>query len=303
MPADSNHNVDPESLGPVLLIGADGMLGRAWRRRLEADDVEVVAPSRDELDLTDADSVREHVTAHRPIVVNCAAWTDVDGAESHVEAAEQANGYAVGRLADRCAEVDALLVHYSTDYVFAGESRRPYCPWDMALPCNTYGMSKRLGETLIDRSRARWLLVRTSWLYAPWGKNFVLAMARLTAERDELTVVNDQRGRPTSAVHLAGMTWGLVQRGATGIYHVADGGECTWCDLACEVGRLVRPDCRIEPCTSEQFPRPAARPSNSVLDLGYIEAIFGPMPHWRDNVRAALAEAGWIDAEPAARPA
>jgi dTDP-4-dehydrorhamnose reductase len=154
---------------------------------------------------------------------------------------------------------------------------------------NAYGRSKLAGEVALRESGCEHLLVRTSWLYAPWGKNFVLTMARLATERSELRVVNDQHGRPTSAMQLAALSAKLIRARARGTFHVCDGGECTWFDLASEVARIVSPDCTVHPCTSDEFPRPAKRPAYSVLDCSAAEAITGPPRPWREMVQATLA--------------
>ncbi|MEE9211630.1 MAG: dTDP-4-dehydrorhamnose reductase [Phycisphaeraceae bacterium] len=277
------------SAGPVLLIGGSGMLGRAWTRLLDERGVEFAAPSHNELDITRPALIERQVTARFAVVVNCAAWSDVDGAEQHEAQAMIVNAAMVGLLAERCRTVNATLIHYSTDYVFNGEADSPYRIDQRRDPVNAYGRTKAEGERIIEQSGCRFLLVRSSWLYAPWGRNFVRTIARLARERDSLKVVNDQRGRPTSGEHLARTTLALIERSVTGIYHVTDGGECTWYDLACRVAAHVNPGCRIEPCTTDEFPRPAKRPRYSVLDLHYIEALVGPMPHWELNLADVLA--------------
>jgi dTDP-4-dehydrorhamnose reductase len=230
-------------------------------------------------------TINRAVTGRRPLIVNCAAWTDVDGAEADPDAANRANGTGVGELAERCARVGATLVHYSSDYVFAGDADRPYRICDPAAGApNAYGRTKWLGETLVQASGCRFLLIRASWLYAPWGKNFVRTIAARARAGHPLRVVDDQRGRPTSCQHLAASTLALVERGATQTYHVTDGGECTWFEFAQEIARLVNPACIVEPCSSAEFPRPAKRPPYSVLDLAYTEALLGPMPDWRANL-------------------
>lgn len=272
-----------------MLVGGSGMLGRAWRELLDRLGVAYAAPPRAELDLTRPDTIDRQVTGKHRVVINCSAWTDVDGAETHLKEAEAVNGVGVGRLAQRCKEMDATLIHYSTDYVFDGQGTRPYPVDHPTDPVNAYGRSKLMGEQLLMKSGCRYLLARTSWLYAPWGKNFVRTIAGLAGQRDSLKVVHDQRGRPTSSEHLAGATWSLVGRGATGVYHVTDGGQCTWHEFACEVVRQTNPRCRVEPCTTAEFPRPAKRPAYSVLDLARVEAILGPMPDWKRNLADVLA--------------
>ena len=275
-------------LSPVLLIGGTGMLGRAWRELLAKHDVEFDAPPRSDLDLTKPDTLARHITGEHPTIINCSAWTDVDGAETKLDEAKAANGTGVGALADRCGRVNATLVHYSTDYVFNGQATSPY-PLDYPTePVNAYGESKLLGETLIQRSGCRYLLIRTSWLYAPWGKNFVRTIANAAKTKPQLKVVNDQRGRPTSSEHLADLSLRLLNTGATGIFHGCDGGECTWFDFAKEIAAQVNPACDVQPCTTADFPRPAKRPAYSVLSLERTEAEIGPMPDWRDNLRSVL---------------
>jgi len=279
---------NPADIGRVLLAGADGMLGRAWRELLASRDVEPVTPPLDELDLTRPESMALVADGAFDTVINCAAWTDVDGAEEHEDEATRVNGEGVGALAEACAHAGALLVHYSTDYVFNGRATTPYPTDHPRDPINAYGRSKAAGERRLEASGCRYLLIRTSWLYAPWGANFVRTMARLTAERDELRVVNDQRGRPTSGEHLARASLGLIEAGQTGTFHVTDAGECTWHAFTVEIARILGHACGIEACTSDEFPRPAARPGYSVLDLSATEDALGPMPDWRQNLADVL---------------
>jgi dTDP-4-dehydrorhamnose reductase len=221
-------------------------------------------------------------------VINCSGWTDVDGAEADEAGATALNGVAVGALAERCGEAGTLLVHYGTDYVFAGDASTPYVVHAPHAPVSAYGRSKADGERRIWAAGVRALLVRTSWLYAPWAKNFVRTIAAASKVRPELKVVDDQRGRPTSAEHLAATTWALVERNVSGIVHVTDGGECTWFELATVVAAKTNPECRVVPCTTAEFPRPARRPAYSVLDLAKTEALVGPMPRWQDQVADVL---------------
>lgn len=271
-----------------LLISPDGMLGRAWaellaRRGVTYDEVRYPA-----FDMTDPKQVEAAIRPEHRTVVNCAAWTDVDGAEADEPAAEAVNGTGVENLARRCRELGATLVHYSTDYVFDGHGGEPYRCDAPLHPINAYGRSKAAGELAIRRLGADHLIIRTSWLYAPWSKNFVRTIAKLAAERDQLRVVDDQRGRPTSAEHLAKTSLALLEKGARGCFHVCDGGECTWYELARAIAERVRPECHVEPCTTDEFPRPAPRPSYSVLDLSAVEALLGPMPHWTENLADVL---------------
>lgn len=272
----------------ALVIGRTGMVGRSWCDLLAARDQPFDALGRTELNLADLDAIDAAVREDHRLVINCAAWTDVDGAESDEAGATRVNGDAVARLAARCKALGATLVHYSTDYVFNGAARAPYRIDQPREPINAYGRSKAAGERALEASGCDYLLIRTSWVYAPWGKNFVRTMVKLTREKDRLKVVNDQRGRPTSAQHLAAATDALLGKGARGTYHVCDGGECTWYDFTREIAAHTGATCAIEPCTSAEFPRPAKRPAYSVLDLSAAEALLGPMPPWQQNLAAVL---------------
>lgn len=280
----------------MALLGAGGMLGATWAASLAQ------TPLRDEtgcalalrlLDLPDFDLRNEkHIDAaiaeDLALVINCAAHTDVDGAELNPEPAFEINGRAVGALAQRCAAVGATLVHYSTDYVFDGEASAPYAPDHARNPINAYGKSKALGEELVEQSGADYLLIRTSWLFAPHGRNFVRTMARLTRERASVSVVADQIGRPTSAAWLVEATRRLLDAGARGAQHVALDGACSWFELACAIAQSLGADCEVSPCASDEYPSPAARPRRSVLDLSRTTSLIGPAPAWRDELARAL---------------
>jgi dTDP-4-dehydrorhamnose reductase len=278
-------------MNDIVVIGADGMLGRSWAELLTARGVDHASTTLADLDITDPSAVERFVRPGTKWVVNCAAYTLVDAAESHEDLANEVNGYAVGRMAERCKAVGATLLHYSTDYVFDGAATVPYPTSHPRNPVNAYGRSKALGEELIERSGVEHLLIRSSWLYAPWGKNFVLTIRELAKNRQSLRVVDDQRGRPTDSRKLAEVCLALADQGSRGIFHVTDGGDCTWFELATLVAEVVNPDCRVEPCTSDEFPRPAARPAYSILDISETEKLAGPLTHWTDRVREALARA------------
>jgi len=215
----------------------------------------------------------------------------VDGAETQEGLATVVNGHAVGALARRCADLGATLVHCSTDYVFDGEARAPYSVDHPRAPLNAYGRGKALGEELLEQSGARYLLLRTSWLYAPWGKNFVLTMRELLRARDTVNVVDDQVGRPTSAQYLAQRSLELLRADCTGTFHVTDGGQCSWFGLAAHIAMRIGSSCRIEPCTTAEFPRPARRPAYSVLDLSRTETAIGPSQTWEQNLDRVLRQA------------
>ena len=274
---------------PILLVGDRGMLGRAFRELFDR-----VARAYQGFDLPDFDASDPALVAaifrkSWSALINCAAYTNVDGAEEHEQAAMRGNATAPGVLAEACKRAGIPLLHFSTDYVFAGNAERPY-PVDAPVqPLGAYGRTKAAGEAAILGSGAQHLIVRTSWLYAPWANNFVRTMAKLTRDKPALKVVDDQRGRPTSAEHLAKTALALLDRGATGTFHVTDGGECTWYEFTRAIAEKLGRTCTLSPCTTAEFPRPAPRPAYSVLDLSKTEALLGPMPDWRENLASVLA--------------
>ncbi len=287
---DTPTKQDAGQLSPVVVVGAQGMLGRAWCEYLKKRGVDLVGLDLPELDITDPASIKQGISPDTRTIVNCAAFTDVDGAETREADAKRLNADAVWNLAEHAREISATLIHYSTDYVFDGQATSPYATDHPRDPINAYGRTKAQGEQALEASGCRYLLIRTSWLYAPWANNFVLTMLRLTRDRDTLKVVSDQRGRPTSAQHLAGASFKLLEVGCTGTFHVTDGGECSWHEFACEIARLAGHVCDIQPCTSDEFPRPAKRPAYSVLDLSQTEQAIGPMPDWRHNLAHVLRQ-------------
>jgi len=264
----------------VLILGARGMVGRSWAGLLTAHGVPYRALVRPDFDLQNPDSVAAAVGPSDDLVINAAAWTAVDDAESAEAAATRANADSPTALARRCAETAACLIHYSTDYVFNGRASEPYPVDGKIEPVNAYGRSKAAGEVGVRASTENHLIVRTSWVYAPWGKNFVRTIAGLAATRDSLKVVDDQRGRPTSAEHLARTTLGLYLAGAVGTWHATDGGECSWHGFASETARARGHACRVDPCSTAEFPRPAPRPAFSTLDVGPTERLMGPLTPW-----------------------
>lgn len=270
------------------IVGSAGMLGRAWRQWLDQHAIEYACGDVDVLDITDPASLESVIDDSHRVVINCAAYTNVDAAEEDEDQALRINGAGVGNLARRCRDIGAKLVHYSTDYVFNGRSDTPYRPDDPRDPLGAYGRTKAAGEVQLETSGADYLLIRISWLYAPWGRNFVRTMARLTSEKSELRVVHDQVGRPTSAESLVEATAKLLAHGASGPWHVTDGGQCSWCEFTRAIAELRGASCSIEPCTTDEFPRPAPRPAYSVLDLEKTEQAIGPRPDWRDNLADVL---------------
>lgn len=284
--------------GRVLLIGGTGMLGRAMTHELRSRGVRFESPTPDAFDLTRADHITQTVAAGGySVVLNCAAYTDVDGAETNEAQATAVNGTAIARLATACKAAGSLLVNYGTDYVFDGRGTAPYTAEQPRNPINAYGRSKAAGEAALERSGAAFLQIRTSWLYAPWAKNFVRTIAKLGRERPTLSVVDDQRGRPTSAEHLARATLALLDEGASGVLAVTDGTASdrgvSWFEFAAEIVRLTGGSAKVEPCDSSAFPRPARRPAYSVLDLGPAETLIGPMPDWKANLAEVCRRLEW----------
>jgi dTDP-4-dehydrorhamnose reductase len=269
-----------------LITGAGGMAGTDLRGALALRDEPVVALTKSDLDITDSRCVAACVAEARPdVIVNCAAYTKVDLAESEESAASAINGSAVELVAQAANDAGALLVQISTDFVFDGGKRTPYEIDDEPHPLSAYGRSKRLGEIAATHAREH-LIVRTSWLFGTHGPNFVEAIRRQVAlGKSPLRVVNDQRGRPTYTPHLADAILRLVTSGARGVIHYADAEECTWFDFA----RAIAPEAEIVPVTTDEFPRPAPRPAYSVLSTERYERLTGVTPaSWRDGLREYL---------------
>jgi dTDP-4-dehydrorhamnose reductase len=274
----------------VLIIGGGGMLARAFSEELKKRGTPFRSVDVPDIDLRDAGSIERAVHKGDTLVLNCAAFTDVDGAEARQDEANAINGTGVGLLAARCKAVGALLVHYSTDYVFDGNATTPYTVEHPREPINAYGRSKLIGEKLLESSGAEYILIRTSWLYAPWGKNFVLTMRGLLSSKTDVNVVNDQVGRPTSAQYLAERTLQLVDKNARGTFHVTNGGQCSWYELTAAIASHEYSKCRVSPCTSAEFVRPAKRPPYSVFDLSKTDALIGPSLDWHESLHDVLRQ-------------
>ncbi len=280
----------------VALTGAEGMLGQALlpalSRCFDLHPFTLVT-----LDITDEKAV-ERAFAPLPrdrllAVVNCAAFTDVDACESRRAEAFAVNAGGAGILARAAAAAGARLVHISTDYVFDGGKRGPYLPGDPPCPINAYGESKLAGEEEVRAAGGPHLILRTSWLYGPGGRNFPATMLALAKSRPTLSVVDDQRGRPTFTRDLADGIARLLGTPLTGTHHLANDGECTWYGLARETLRLRGWATPLHPVGSEAFPRPARRPANSVLDCSSAWAALGaPLPRWEDALRRYLCGEG-----------
>jgi dTDP-4-dehydrorhamnose reductase len=275
-----------------LVIGASGMLGRELVTALQQDHEGVVGLTRRELDLTDEAAVHAAVrSSHPDIVVNCAAWTAVDDAETHEDAALLVNGHGARYLAEVSADRGARLVQLSTDYVFGGDIRRPHAENDAPAPGTAYGRTKLAGErAVLQQLPSTGYVVRTAWLYGAHGPNFVRSMINLERERAVVHVVDDQRGQPTWTADVVGQIRALVRAQApAGIYHATSSGETTWFGLAKEVFQLLGADpARVEPTTSSHYRRPATRPAYSVLGHdAWARAGVAPIRDWRRSLRAA----------------
>ena len=275
----------------ILLTGPTGQVGGELAPRLAALG-EVVAPDRSVLDLADADAVRARVRELRPdVVVNAAAYTAVDRAEGEPDRAFAINATAPLALAEESKRIGALLVHYSTDYVFDGTKAAPYTEDDEPNPLSAYGRSKLEGERAIQASGCRHLILRTSWVYAGRGHNFLFTMLRLGAERPELRVVDDQRGAPTWARDIATATVTLLADPPNGLYHLTAAGETTWYGFACEIMRHAGLTPVVHRIRSDEYPTAARRPANSVLDNGRIRSVAPvAMPAWEVSLAECLAE-------------
>ena len=275
----------------ILVTGANGQLGNEMRRFGAVSPNNYIFTDVAELDITNADAVMNAVKAASvEVIVNCAAYTNVDKAESDEATAELINATAVANLAAAMKEVGGTLFHVSTDYVFGSEGNTPRTE-DMPLnPLGVYGRTKLHGEQAIAESGCKALIFRTAWLYSEFGNNFLKTMMRLTAEREQVNVVFDQVGTPTYAGDLALAIFSIIEAGVyegnEGVYHFSNEGVCSWYDFAVEIAAVAgNTGCRVNPCHSSEFPSPVTRPSYSVLDKTKIKETFDiDIPHWRESM-------------------
>lgn len=282
----------------VLLTGASGQLGRETRAVAEAAGLGLHAYDRSALDIADMDAVRAVVTAVRPDwIVNAAAYTAVDRAETDAGNAYAINRDGTGHLAQAAQQIGARMVQVSTDYVFDGTLGRPYRPDDTPQPLGVYGKSKLAGERAAQDAldQDKLLVLRTSWVYAHHGRNFVRTMLRLLAERNEIRVVDDQIGTPTRATSLARVIVAMIGQGASGTHHWTDAGTASWFDFAVAIQReglrtgMIGSTCRIVPIPSHEYPTPAPRPSCSLLDKESLRRLLGsPGRHWQNELRDTM---------------
>lgn len=281
----------------ILITGANGQLGRSLRRLGGVSPHNYPFTDVAELDITDAAAVLRTVEERRiDVIVNCAAYTDVERAEEDEPTAELLNHKAAGNLAAAAKATGATLFHVSTDYVFDGTAHTPYTEDGTPSPLGAYGRTKLAGERAVMASGCRYLIFRTAWLYSEYGNNFLKTMLRLTSERDTLQVVFDQIGTPTYAGDLALAIFSIIESeryaGNEGVYHFTDEGVCSWYDFATEIAAAAGHDsCHIIPCHTSEFPTKAARPAYSVLDKTKIKTTFQmDIPHWREPMIYCLKQ-------------
>lgn len=279
----------------ILVTGANGQLGREMQRLSAVSPNNYTFTDVAELDVTDAGAVRQAVAQTRAeVIVNCAAYTNVERAEEDEATADLLNRLAPANLAAAAAATGATLIHISTDYVFDGTAHLPYAEQAPTAPLGVYGRTKLAGERAVAESGCKYLTFRTAWLYSEYGNNFLKTMLRLTAEKERLNVVFDQAGTPTYAGDLAMTIFSIVEggyfAGNEGLYHFSNEGVASWYDFAAEIAAAAGHDkCRIRPCRTAEFPTKAARPAYSVLDKSKIKETFGlEIPHWRESMLYCL---------------
>ena len=276
----------------VMVTGITGQLGFDVMRELAKKNIEAIGAARKDFDLTDGGSMKNFIERHKPdAIIHCAAYTAVDKAEDESELATEINARAVERLATIARDIDAKLLHISTDYVFPGDGTEPYEINDRKAPTNAYGRSKLEGERAVERLMEKFFIVRISWVFGINGKNFVRTMLRLSETRNRLTVVDDQIGSPTYTADLARLLVEMVQTDRYGIYHATNEGFCSWAEFAAEIFRQAEVPTVVEPVPSSAYPTKAIRPKNSRLSKKSLDAAgFERLPSWKDAVGRYLIE-------------
>jgi dTDP-4-dehydrorhamnose reductase len=279
----------------ILVTGANGQLGNEIRRLANEHKAQAYFfTDVAELDITGKEVVRSFVLENRiELIINCAAYTNVDKAEDDEQTADLINNGAVENLAVAAKEANATLIHVSTDYVFQGNGNLPCTEDEPANPLGIYGKTKLAGEKAIRQTGCRHIILRTAWLYSEYGNNFVKTMLRLTAERDSLKVVFDQVGTPTYAADLASVIFHIIDnslyKSHEGIYHFSNEGVCSWYDFAKEIASLGGNTCDIQPCHSDEFPSKVKRPAFSVLDKTKLKRDFNfVVPYWKDSLKTCI---------------
>ena len=280
----------------ILITGANGQLGNCLHNAAKYSKDNYIFTDVAELDITDAKAVDDMIKYNNiKVIVNCAAYTNVDKAESVADFAEKLNAVAVDNLAKAIKANDGTLIHISTDYVFGGDPYNTPCREDQkGTPTGVYGLTKLHGEQAIEASGCKALIFRTAWLYSEYGKNFVKTMLNLTSTKPELKVVFDQAGTPTYAQDLADVIYYIIENrkmnGNEGIYHYSNEGVCSWFDFTKTIAEIAgNTTCDIQPCHSDEFPSPVKRPAYSVLDKTKFKTTFGiPVPYWTDSLKICI---------------
>ena len=281
----------------ILIIGANGQLGNCIKKaeeKINLSQTEFIYVDKKELDITDAIAIKKYLDDNSfSYIVNCAAYTAVDKAEADKENAFKINAEAVGYLAEETALRNITFIHISTDYVFDGSAQSPIKPEDIPNPINIYGESKLKGEELALEKNPKTIIIRTAWVYSEFGGNFVKTMLRLFSEKEEIAVVNDQKGTPTNANDLAQAIVNIIKDGLKipGIYHFTNEGETTWFDFAEAIKDFSNAGIEVKPTSSINYKTPARRPNYSVLDLNKFKKTFNQeIPEWKDSLKIFLEE-------------
>ncbi|SMC21023.1 dTDP-4-dehydrorhamnose reductase [Clostridium acidisoli DSM 12555] len=275
----------------ILITGANGQLGRELQRQYGKRDDELILTDVKDLDITDVIAVNKFVNENKPdVIINCAAHTQVDKCEEQIELATKINTVGPKNLAAAAFNIGAEIVQVSTDYVFDGEGNKELTEFDATNPQSVYGATKLEGEKLVKALNPKHYIVRTAWLYGDGG-NFIKTMLKLSKDRDELKVVNDQIGTPTSTVDLANVIIKLVDEKNYGLFHCTCKGVCSWYDFAVEIFKIKNINIKVNPCTSDEFPTAAKRPKYSVLRNYMLELTTGDITRdWKESLREYLAE-------------
>lgn len=276
----------------VLVTGANGQLGQCIKdavSQINNSEYQYTFVTRQEFDLANIQMMRDYLTQNElDVLINCAAYTAVDLAEEEVDKAYAVNAEAVGEMAKICAEKNIEFIHVSTDYVFDGNADKPFAVDHETNPISVYGKSKLVGEQLALDNNPETIIIRTAWVYSQHGKNFMKTMLRLFADKDEISVVNDQKGTPTNANDIARAILKVVQtrKKTPGIYHFTNAGDTTWFGFAEAIKELTNAEIKINPIPTSQFPTPAKRPAYSVLDTAKIQEVYDvDCPHWKDSLK------------------
>ena len=282
------------SIKKILVTGANGQLGNECRKIAQhINGVEFVFTDVEELSITDEVAIeKKFAQYHFDYCINAAAYTAVDNAEKDKDIAYEINANAVGYLASACKKYNCKFIHISTDYVFDGEKENGYLEEDTTGPINVYGSSKLLGEQLALEKNPQTIVIRTSWVYSYFGKNFVKTMMKLMQEKSEINVVSDQIGKPTYAADLAGAIFKIILSSnefKPGMYHYSNKGVISWYDFAMAIKEIGNYNCQINPIPSSAYPVPAKRPHYSILITDKIESVYGiDIPHWKESLKKCM---------------